>query len=145
MKKQKLLKHNPQPHLEGKSETQRFEVRQWQKAGQLQIAPLFPRFQVHHEKTNHLLPNACSCTRSVIQSLELDECRVNVNAPFLMISENISRLWIYKKHTKYLRSSPTWSISHSILVSSMAHRPKGHSCLSSRLLFSRTICCERED
>lgn len=41
---------------------------------------------------------------------------------------------------KYSRNSPTWSISHNILVSSMAHRPKGHSCLSSRLLFSRTIC-----
>lgn len=39
-----------------------------------------------------------------------------------------------------LRSSPTCRISHSILVSSMALRPKGHSCLSSRLLFSRTIC-----
>lgn len=38
-----------------------------------------------------------------------------------------------------LRSSPTFRISHSILVSSMLLRPKGHSCLSSRLLFSRTI------
>lgn len=42
-----------------------------------------------------------------------------------------------------LRSSPTCRISHSILVSSMALRPKGHSCLSSRLLFSRTICQDR--
>lgn len=40
----------------------------------------------------------------------------------------------------YLRSSPTFRISHSILVSSMLLRPKGHSCLSSRLLFSSTIC-----
>lgn len=39
----------------------------------------------------------------------------------------------------HLRSSPTCRISHSILVSSIALRPKGHSCLSSRLLFSRTI------
>lgn len=39
-----------------------------------------------------------------------------------------------------LRSSPTFRISHSILVSSMLLRPNGHSCLSSRLLFSRTIC-----
>ena len=38
-----------------------------------------------------------------------------------------------------LRSSPTCRISQSILVSSMALRPKGHSCLSSRLLFSKTI------
>lgn len=38
-----------------------------------------------------------------------------------------------------LRSSPTFSISHSILVSSMLLRPNGHSCLSSRLLFSKTI------
>lgn len=40
----------------------------------------------------------------------------------------------------YLRSSPTLKISHSILVSSILLRPKGHSCLSSRLLFSSTIC-----
>lgn len=40
----------------------------------------------------------------------------------------------------YLRSSPTFRMSHSILVSSMLLRPKGHSCLSSRLLFSSTIC-----
>lgn len=38
-----------------------------------------------------------------------------------------------------LRSSPTFRISHSILVSSMLLRPNGHSCLSSRLLFSKTI------
>lgn len=38
-----------------------------------------------------------------------------------------------------LRSSPTFRISQSILVSSMLLRPNGHSCLSSRLLFSRTI------
>lgn len=44
---------------------------------------------------------------------------------------------------RYLRSSPTCRISQSILVSSMALRPKGHSCLSSRLLFSRTICKKR--
>lgn len=43
----------------------------------------------------------------------------------------------------YLRSSPTCRISQSILVSSMALRPKGHSCLSSRLLFSRTIYKKR--
>lgn len=43
----------------------------------------------------------------------------------------------------YLRSSPTCKISQSILVSSMALRPKGHSCLSSRLLFSRTIYKKR--
>lgn len=39
----------------------------------------------------------------------------------------------------HLRSSPTFRISHSILVNSMLLRPNGHSCLSSRLLFSRTI------
>lgn len=38
-----------------------------------------------------------------------------------------------------LRSSPTCRISQSILVSSIALRPNGHSCLSSRLLFSSTI------
>lgn len=46
-------------------------------------------------------------------------------------------------HKRYLRSSPTCRISQSILVSSMALRPKGHSCLSSRLLFSRTIYKKR--
>ena len=45
----------------------------------------------------------------------------------------------------YLRSSPTFRVSHSILVSSMLLRPKGHSCLSSRLLFSSTICKQRAD
>lgn len=45
----------------------------------------------------------------------------------------------------YLRSSPTWSISHNIRVSSMAQRPNGHSCLSSRLLFSRTIWYQGQD
>lgn len=45
----------------------------------------------------------------------------------------------------YLRSSPTLRISHSILVSSMLLRPKGHSCLSSRLLFSSTICKQEGD
>lgn len=45
----------------------------------------------------------------------------------------------------YSRSSPTFRISHSILVSSMLLRPKGHSCLSSRLLFSSTICKQEGD
>lgn len=45
----------------------------------------------------------------------------------------------------YLRSSPTFKISHSILVSSILLRPKGHSCLSSRLLFSSTICKQERE
>lgn len=45
----------------------------------------------------------------------------------------------------YLRSSPTFKISHSILVSSILLRPKGHSCLSSRLLFSSTICKQEKE
>lgn len=44
----------------------------------------------------------------------------------------------------HLRSSPTFRISHSILVSSILLRPNGHSCLSSRLLFSSTICKRKE-
>lgn len=51
---------------------------------------------------------------------------------------------ISEHFTFYLRNSPTWSISHSVRVSSIAQRPNGHSCLSSLLLFSKTICYERE-
>lgn len=62
------------------------------------------------------------------------------------VSDGFLRHFMNKRTTAtcqtqiYLRSSPTCSISHNIRVSSMAQRPKGHSCLSSRLLFSRTIC-----
>lgn len=67
------------------------------------------------------------------------------------VSDGFLRHFMNKRTTAtcqtqiYLRSSPTWSISHNIRVSSMAQRPKGHSCLSSRLLFSRTICHKWDD
>lgn len=97
--------------------------------------PRFPRTRIRRIAAHTPVPKAKHDDRPV----PLTPNFVTSSPPGLLSSERLRE----ERSDGDSRSSPTCRISQSILVSSMALRPKGHSCLSSRLLFSNTIFEDR--